>query len=107
MQIKITGSGLFVFLFMVLIHLANAQRVMENLDRGVFATRNQEGKVFISWRLFATEPTSTAFNLYCTTSDSKTVKLNKQPLSKGTNYTHNAPDDAGQRSYFVKSCSIW
>ena len=43
---------------------AKAQRQMEFLDRGVVAVRNAEGKVFVSWRLLATEPTDLAFNLY-------------------------------------------
>jgi hypothetical protein len=34
----------------------NAQRLMENLDRGVVAVRHAADSVFISWRLLGTEP---------------------------------------------------
>jgi rhamnogalacturonan endolyase len=103
MQFRLTGKSFFMFLFMVPVHFTHAQRVMENLDRGVVATRNAEGKVFVSWRLLATEPASTPFNLYCITSTNKTEKLNKQPLLKGSNFTDDLSDTTTQRSYFVKA----
>ncbi|MHA4846191.1 rhamnogalacturonan lyase [Flavitalea antarctica] len=103
MQFRLTTRFFFVFSFTLLMHVTNAQRVMENLDRGVVATRNAEGKVFVSWRLLATEPASISFNLYCTTSDNKTKRINKQPLSKGTNFIHTVADTTKERSYFVKA----
>ena len=38
-------------------------RNMENLDRGVVATKTDDG-VLISWRRLATEPADTTFTLY-------------------------------------------
>jgi rhamnogalacturonan endolyase len=43
---------------------ASAQREMENLDRGLVAVRQLDGKVFTSWRLLGTDPEGIAFNLY-------------------------------------------
>ena len=40
---------------------------MEKLDRGVVAVHQSDGKVFVSWRLLASDPAGTAFNLYRTT----------------------------------------
>ncbi|PTX92576.1 rhamnogalacturonan lyase [Opitutus sp. ER46] len=44
--------------------LSPAQPVMEKLGRGVVAIHQPDGKVFVSWRLLATDPDSVAFNLY-------------------------------------------
>src|SRR6185503_8487025 len=58
----------------------NAQRLMENLGRGLVAVHQGEGKVFLSWRLLGTEPDETAFNIYCTRGNGAPMKLNKEPL---------------------------
>ncbi len=42
-------------------------RVMEKLSRGLVAVHQPDGKVFLSWRLLATDAPSVAFNVYCTT----------------------------------------
>ena len=39
-------------------------RQMEALDRGIVAIRKSPEEVFISWRLFGTDPYKTGFNLY-------------------------------------------
>ena len=79
-----------------------AQRQMENLDRGVSAVRNKEGKVFVSWRLLATDPNDVSFNLYRTL-NGKTEKLNKTPVVKTTNFLDENADTLQQRSYFIKT----
>jgi rhamnogalacturonan endolyase len=81
---------------------APAPRIMERLSRGVVAVHQPDGRVFVSWRLLASDPAGTAFNLYRTTapratgaSDSGpfssrpdaaagTTKLNPTPLAAGT-----------------------
>ena len=85
-------------------HLGNhaiAQRQMEYLNRGIIAVRDS-GKVFISWRLLGNESQDVAFNLYRTTKG-KTIKLNKQPLTKGTNFTDEESDSTQQVSYAVST----
>ncbi len=81
---------------------ASAQRRMEALGRGLIAMRTTDNKVFISWRLLGTEPTDLSFNLYRIINN-KTEKLNKAPLTKGTNYTDDLADTVAQRTYFVKA----
>ena len=51
-------------------------RQMENLSRGVVAVNQGEGKVFVGWRMFGTDPDDIAFNLYRSTALAKAVKLN-------------------------------
>ena len=82
--------------------LAGAAPVMERLDRGVVAVHEPDGKVFVSWRLLASDPADTAFNVYRTTApgpvrggrpggggparepEPTTVKLNDAPRSGPT-----------------------
>jgi len=89
------------FVLFAVIH-ASAQRQMEALDRGVVAVRNGEGKAFVSWRLLGTEPADLTFNLYRTV-NGKTEKLNKEPISKTTNFLDNNVDTTSTASYFVKT----
>ncbi|QNU65479.1 carbohydrate-binding protein [Ruminiclostridium herbifermentans] len=56
------------------------QRQMEDLDRGVVAVKVSNG-VFVSWRMFGTEPTSVAYNLY-----RNGTKVNSTPITNSTNY---------------------
>ena len=59
--------GLTLALFFSLATAAPAPRVMERLSRGVVAVQQPDGGVFVSWRLFATDPANIAFNVYRTT----------------------------------------
>jgi rhamnogalacturonan endolyase len=95
-------SILFCFLSFAFI-TTFAQRQMENLDRGVSAVRNAEGKVFVSWRLLATEPASLAFNLYRSITNGKAEKLNRTPISLITSFVDTQIDSSRQRTYFVKA----
>src|SRR5687768_9494142 len=85
-------TGLFAF----------AQRQMENLDRGVVAVRGATGKVFVSWRLLATDPNDMAFNVYRTLSG-KTQKLNSSPIKNVTGFTDPLIDTTSKRSYQIKA----
>ena len=77
-------------------------RWMEKLDRGVVAVHQSDGKVFVSWRLLASDPQNVAFNVYRETAAAAsgpadtgkfasrvdapagTVKVNDVPLTQGT-----------------------
>ncbi len=82
--------------------MANAQRQMEMLDRGVVAVRDKEGKVFVSWRLLGTEPTNLAFNVYKTI-DGKQKKLNTTPIAAVTHFIDATTDTSKQVSYVVRA----
>jgi len=66
-----------------------AQRQMEALDRGLVAVSTGGSKVFLSWRLFGTDASSTAFNIY-----RGTTKINASPITGATNYV----DESGSTS---------
>lgn len=69
---------------MLLATTALAQRQMEFLDRGVVALRQENESVFVSWRLLATDPEDTAFNIYRSANDQPARKLNEQPIRNVT-----------------------
>lgn len=79
-----------------------AQYRMEYLTRGVHAVPDGKGKIFVSWRLLGTEDNDLAFNLY-RTSNNKTVRLNKQPIIKTTNFTDDSADTNQANTYTVKA----
>lgn len=81
---------------------ATAQRQMENLTRGVVAVRTSDGDVFVSWRLFATDPESTAFNVYRIAGDGAPICVNAQPVTGATNLIDRDADSSQSLQYFVR-----
>jgi len=95
--------------------------VMERLDRGVVAVHQSDGKVFVSWRLLASDPESTAFNVYRTTAPGPSragwsgqpaaqreqgpvmVKLNDLPQTGPTWLLDATPSLERETAYFVRA----
>ncbi|MCJ8165940.1 rhamnogalacturonan lyase [Pontibacter sp. E15-1] len=82
---------------------AQAQRVLENLDRGLIAINQGEGKVYIGWRMLGTDPDDIAFNLYRVNGGKTPVRLNEAPLSESTNFVDEAADLSQATTYVVKT----
>jgi rhamnogalacturonan endolyase len=82
-----------------------AQRLMENLGRGVVAARSSEAQVYVGWRLLGTDDPSVSFNLYRATAGAAAVKLNAQPLTRTTDYVDRSADPAKENRYFVRAVS--
>jgi len=61
------------------------QRVREPLDRGLIVQSLSEGIVYMSWRLLEEDPADISFTIYRKT-EGKTIKLNKKPITKTTDY---------------------
>lgn len=61
-------------------------RLMEYLDRGVVAVRRDDGRVFVSWRLLATDPEGIAFDVFRSTAGGPGMKLNRTPLAGPTGF---------------------
>lgn len=87
---------------LLLANSAFAQRLMENLDRGVVAINQGEGKVFIGWRLLGTEVIGTPFNVYRQSGSGQAVKLNDGALTGPTYLVDNNPLTENS-TYFVRS----
>ncbi|MCU1790238.1 rhamnogalacturonan lyase [Pectobacterium polaris] len=75
-------------------YAAGKSKQIELLDRGLFAFKSSK-HVFLSWRLFATDPENIAFNLY---RDGQLI--NPSPLSTTTNFID--PDGKAASIYAIR-----
>ena len=75
-------------------------RQMEALGRGVIALKQNDGSVFVSWRMTGIDPRDIAFNLY-RSANGTTQKLNVQQIVGGTNFVDKTVPE-GAVSYFVR-----
>ena len=100
---QIRNYIVFSLLLLVSGPLANAQRQMENLNRGIIVIRKANDSVYIGWRILGTEPDEIAFNIYRQSEDGKPVKLNKKPITESTNYEEGNVNFKTDNSYFVKA----
>ncbi|HRH45614.1 MAG TPA: rhamnogalacturonan lyase [Pyrinomonadaceae bacterium] len=88
-----------IFCFSVFANLPPRQ--MEKLNRGVVAVRFEEKKVWVSWRLLATDDDKIAFNIY-REAVGKAVKLNDKPITDVTFFVDEKADLAQSNSYFIR-----
>jgi len=65
---------------LLLVGGAGAQRQMEKLGRGVVAIEQDDGKVYVGWRMLGTDPDDIAFNVY-----RNNTRVNNQPITESTN----------------------
>ena len=77
-------------------------RHMEKLSRGVVAVNEGNGKVFVGWRMFGTDPDNIAFNLYRTADDGKPVRVNQKPIADVTFFIDEKADLTKTNAYFVR-----
>lgn len=80
-------------------------RQIERLDRGVVAIKNNDDSVFVSWRLLATDPEETAFNLYRQSPGAEPVRLNAAPLTDVTTFVDDRVNARSAHDYFVRP--VW
>lgn len=77
-------------------------RQMEDLSRGVVAVNRGDGKIFVGWRMFGTDPNDIAFNLYRSTGGASPVKLNETPITDVSFFVDDKADGTKPNSYFVR-----
>lgn len=94
--------SIFFLLMLAAAPFCLAQRSMEALGRGLVAIRQPENKVFISWRILATDPQDVSFNVYRSTNGSAPVRLNKRPLTGPTDFTDSLADLSKKNEWFVR-----
>jgi rhamnogalacturonan endolyase len=89
-------------LFAATTNPVSAQRQTEKLGRGLVGVNQGEGKVFLSWRLLATDADDIAFNVYRTSSDTAPVKLNAAPVTNATCHADTNATLARMTSYTIR-----
>ncbi|WP_367870732.1 rhamnogalacturonan lyase [Luteolibacter sp. Populi] len=92
-------SSCLALLALILVAPARGEREMEKLDRGTVAIRQADGSVFTGWRLLASDPAGTAFNLY-RLSEGKETRVNTSPLDGPTQFVDK--DAAKAEAYLVR-----
>lgn len=83
--------------------LLQAQRVMENITRGLIALPNQEGKVFLSWRFLESDDAKASFNVYRRFGEGAEVRLNGAPIEGPTFFIDEHPDFKKDAYYTVRA----
>ena len=74
----------------------------ERLDRGVVAVRQDDGKVFISWRILKSDQKGEPFDVY-----RNGVKLNAEPLTQGGSFfVDEQPLQGGEAVYEVRGGNL-
>ena len=76
---------------------------MEHLDRGVVALRQEDGKVFISWRWLGSDPDHIGFNVYRRQGNDPARKLNREPIKTSTCFLDETPGLKPPVSYSVRA----
>ncbi len=99
----VLGVTVLIFFFASLPHSTSLPaRRMERLGRGVVALPLGDGRVYVSWRLLATDPDSITFNLYRQVGYRTPVRVNRQPIAKTTDFVDSGVDLSQPVSYFVR-----
>lgn len=75
---------------------------MENLGRGVVAMRQNDGKIWVAWRLLAFDDPQTTFDVFRQTEGGQAIKLNARPLADVTYWVDAGADLTRQNAYFVR-----
>lgn len=79
-----------------------AQRQMEHLERGAVAVKQEDGRVFVSWRLLGTDPEPIAFDVYRATDGAQPLKRNAAPLTTATCFQDAGVDFSRSNEWSVK-----
>lgn len=82
-KILIHGGSYIFCVF--LLDVNSAQRIQERLDRGLIAIARERGGIYLSWRLFTTDPPSITFHLYRVDKNGRKERISKEPI-KNTNF---------------------
>lgn len=77
-------------------------RQIEELNRGVVVMRRATSQAYIGWRMFATDPTNIAFNVYRSANGGAAVKLNASPLTTTTDFVDSSFNPALTNVYHVR-----
>ncbi len=79
------------------------ERVRERLGRGVVAVPTAGGKVYVGWRLLASDPRDVAFNVYRRTGKAEPRRLNQKPITRTTDFVDEKPLRGEEQEYFVRA----
>ncbi len=91
-----------VALVLLVTFSVNAQRQMEKLGRGVVAIHNNSSQVYLSWRLLATDPDGTGFNVLRSANGAVPVQINSQLITNTTDFLDLSATFTISNAWFVQ-----
>jgi hypothetical protein len=104
-KFNFTARLLVPLVILALTNVAQAQRQMEKLGRGLVAVRSGNSSAYIGWRLLATDPESIGFNIYRSQNGAAAVKLNSQPITNTTGFVDATAALSVSNAWFVRPIS--
>ena len=81
----------------------DAQRIMENLDRGLVAMSRGNNQIYVGWRLLGNDPSDVCFNLYRSVDGGVFSRVNPSPMRITTDTLLSACDLSVTNSFYVKA----
>jgi rhamnogalacturonan endolyase len=75
----------------------------EKLDRGAVALRQNDGAVYVGWRLLESDPAGVAFHVYRQTGKADAERLTADPVHDSTNFVDAKTPKEGDLRYFVRA----
>ena len=79
-EIDSAVSALAAALALPLLLQSRPPRQMEKLGRGLVAIHQDDGKVYVGWRLLGSDPDGIGFNVYRSSDGGAPVKLTPRPI---------------------------
>jgi hypothetical protein len=79
-----------------------AERIEEDLNRGLVAAPQGDGGVYLGWRLLRDDPRGVGFNVYRAVPAADPVKLNAAPVLRTTDFVDPGPLPEGDCAWFVR-----
>ncbi len=79
------------------------QRVEELLNRGLIVLQNEQGKVYVSWRLLKDDPENVGFNVYRSVNGGRFTKVNGRPIVNTTDFIDAKANPQNENSYMVRA----
>jgi hypothetical protein len=80
-----------------------SHRIEEPLDRGLVATPAGEGRVYVGWRLLASDPPGVAFDVYRTEAGKSPVQINAAPIRQTTDFVDASARPGSDYVYSVRT----
>ncbi|MFY9298567.1 MAG: silent information regulator protein Sir2, partial [Limnochordia bacterium] len=78
------------------------QRVAEHLNRGLIGKTVDDGKVYLSWRLLASDPENVGFDVYRVDEQGVEQKLTQAPITATTDFVDHNPAGGRKLQYWVQ-----
>ncbi|MCE5186520.1 MAG: hypothetical protein LLF76_10385 [Planctomycetaceae bacterium] len=79
-------ASLLIIAVFLITGISYCQRQPEPMDRGMVAIVQPDGKVYVGWRLFSSDPEDITFDIYRQTEGGQPIRLNEKPLTQTTDF---------------------